>query len=294
MWQNLRDETRKRIAEAGIPAHTALYNVWDDDPAHAELFTEYFYDNCADDSDRNLFDCYRWLMTKNLRSSYASSGAETKRDLIAKFEEAYGPGGAVRIEWPGEITSWFATRDQLSGSADSLWKAEWDELSGDAEELAGDEEYKRWEQAHDAWTDWWRNNEFPLESIYDHCRERIGNWYKAYYDEVARMLDGAMPVVELDRDYIDSINKVHLDGLGEGDGLACIGFGYYVLMGEFSPGYLKAVDSYDHHWEGTLTMKKRGGAFSPGKVEVTGCYGDDQKWFKEAFRRVSKKEILFS
>ena len=35
------------------------------------------------------------------------------------------------------------------------------------------------------------------------------------------------------------------------------------------------------------------GAFSAGKVSVNGCHGQDQDWFKKAFRRVSKKAINF-
>src|SRR5215471_12508678 len=48
MWQNLSDETRRRIAAAGP---CALDSVRDLEPgsAHQELFVQYFTDNCDDE-----------------------------------------------------------------------------------------------------------------------------------------------------------------------------------------------------------------------------------------------------
>jgi hypothetical protein len=56
---------------------------------------------------------------------------------------------------------------------------------------------------------------------------------------------------------------------------------------------MNAVASYDKSWWGTVTMTAKGSRFNPGTVTVTGCEGDDQRWFKEAFRRVSKKAIKY-
>ena len=286
MWQNLSDETRQKIASAGMPPTITFLDDLQSAPNHQELFATYFQDNCDTEQDRRHWECYWWLSP---HSYELKTRSRSTADMRTRFEETYGPNGGLAIEWSSDITSWFAQRDQMEAERAALWNPKWDDI----EDPKG-AEWNQYSEANDRLYRFEQDNPYPWALILDEHVTRLRNWYKAYSDEVARMMDTPMPAYELDRGYIDSINKVNLDKLAVEEQVPYLGFGYYVLIGEHSSGYQKAVTSYDHSWSGTVTMKARGGAFSPGKVEVTGCSGDDQKWFKEAFRRVSKKAIDFA
>lgn len=284
MWRNLSEAQRKRIEEAGT-APDSMSGL-ESSSTHHDLFVEYFLDNCDDENDRRQWECYWWLKDKNLSSS--SYGRDP--ELETKFEATYGPAGGSPIDWPQEIISWYSTSKEMETSAQAAWKPDWDELEGSP----SDPDYENYQALNRQRIQWLNDHPYPFREAYLHCEKAVRNWYKAYFDEIARMHEVAMPYADLDLDYIDRLNKQNLDGMAEGSRTSCIGYGHYVLIGEFPPGYLKAVTSYDKSWAGGITMKARGGAFGPGKVEVVGCdNADDQKWFKEAFRRVSKKTIAF-
>jgi hypothetical protein len=284
MWRNLTDEQRKRIEDAGT-APESLQGL-ESHPPHHNLFIEYFRDNCDDENDRRQWECYWWLKDQDLTTSRTSYNSE----LETKFETTYGPAGGSAIDWPPEVLTWFSTRKELEDAAKAVWDPKW----GDLEGLPETPEYENYQVLNRQRIQWETDHPYPYPDIYSHCHKAVRNWYKAYFDEIARMHEVAMPYADLDLDYIDRLNKQNLDAMAEGARTSCIGYGHYVLIGEFPPGYVKAVTSYDKSWAGGLTMKARGGAFSLGKVEVVGCDDtDDQKWFKDAFRRVSKKAIAF-
>jgi hypothetical protein len=282
MWTNLTDDQRQRIKDAG----TAPNNPEDvENTPHRDLFYEYFRDNCDDANDRLQWECYWWLKDQG-PSLYGSRN----REVESKFEQMYSAVGATPIQWPPEIVSWYETREQLRATAEGAWLEKWDD---DPDTRKG-EAYEKWQDLNRQFLEWLSGHQYPFQEAYNHCRRTVSNWYKAYFDEIARMHEIAMPHADLDLDFIDSLNKKHLDELETGSRATCIGYGHYVLIGDFPPGYIKSVTSYDQHWAGALTMKQKGGAFGPGKVVVTGCdVPADQKWFKEAFRRASKKAITF-
>jgi hypothetical protein len=292
MWKNLSDKTRKRIEAAGLCYEQDFRNLKPGSD-HAELFVEYFEDNHDSEEARRKWDCYWWLSTKDLStldSSYLTN-TESKGGMLEKFESSWGPKGVTPVAWPSEISGWFAERDQLVGEAETRRQA-WntDPYAEDDEDNPAWQWYKDGKDVRDAFL---RNNPAPMFDAQLFCWHEVKAWFTAYVDEIARILQTAMPVQDLDTDYIDSLNEVNLKDLTEGQEVKVLGYGTFVLIGEFPPGYQSAVMSYDKAWYGTLTMKEKGGAFSPGKVSVNGCEGKDQEWFKMAFRRVSKKAIKF-
>jgi hypothetical protein len=307
MWRNLSDETRKRVETAG-PCETNKLDNLKPDSDHHELFVEYFADNCDDEEARRKWECYWWLSTKDLRSFNPNppkpgeyqrfmnirGGRESKTEVLEKFESSFGPQGATPIAWPSEISGWFPTRDQLEAEQQTLYEA-WNPDPNDPyrEDDEDDPKWQAWSKAWDKLSEWEDKNPVPMELALKLCRDDVQGWYTAFYDEIARMNQVEMPVRDLDTDYIDSLNEANLKDLTVGQEVKVMAYGTYVLIGQFPPGYEKAVMSYDKAWYGTLTMKEKGGAFSPGKVSVNGCEGQDQEWFKKAFRRVSKKAITF-
>ena len=282
MWTNLTDDQRQRIEAAG-PAPSNPEDV--EGTPHRDLFFEYFRDNCDDGNDRLQWECYWWLKEQGTAILVSRD-----RTIEAKFEQIYGAAGGTPIQWPSEILSWYQTRDQMEETTEAAWKEKWDD---DPDARKG-EAYEAWEELNRQRIQWLSDHPYPFQDMRSHCRHTVNNWYKAYFDEIARMHEIAMPFIELDLDFIDSLNQKNLDEMAAGARTSCIGYGHYVLIGEFPPGYIKAVTSYDHSWAGGLTLKQKGGAFGPGKVVVVGCdVAEDQKWFKDAFRRVSKKAITF-
>jgi hypothetical protein len=289
MWANLTDDVRKAIADAGDPP-TGLRSL-DDSPEHKELFFQYFADNCSDGPTWSLWSCYWWLADKDLNQASGGYSRSRGRSVDAEqFWEGFGPNGASPIAWPAEIVDWFAQAeawdDAIAAAYDPAWDAECDDDPGGPEFEA----YR--ELVDGRWT-WLQENPTPLRAALAFAEETVKGWYKAYVDEVSRMEGLAMTIGDLDLDYIDTLNKYNLDQLAVDEGLPCVGYGPYVLIGEFPPGYTNAVASYDKSWWGTVTMTAKGSRFNPGTVTVTGCEGDNQRWFKEAFRRVSKKAVKY-
>jgi hypothetical protein len=300
MWQNLSDETRKQIEAAG-PCQSTDVKQLQPDSAHYGLFLDYLEDNCDDPEADRKWDCCNWLASKDLKSftysladGRSTRRSESKGELLGEFEFLYGPQGATPITWPSEISGWFSTRDQLEDEIEARRQAF--NPDPDVDEEADDQKGPAWEAYKEAKAkgkEWSNNNPVPMQPALRFCQTHIEDWYKAFYDEIARMNQMAMPFVELDTDYIDSLNEVNLKDLTRGQEVKVMGYGTYVLIGQFPPGYENAVMSYDQAWYGALTMKEKGGAFGAGKVSVNGCQGKDQEWFKETFRRVSKKTITF-
>jgi hypothetical protein len=304
MWQNLSDETRKRIETAG-PCGTAKIDNLKLGSAHHDLFVEYFADNCDDGEARRKWECYWWLSSKDLSSfdpnppkpgdyrRYRNPReSEGPTALLGNFESLYGPRGATPISWPSEISGWFTARDQLEAEQDRLYKV-WSPNDPFADDDEEDPKWQEWSTAFDKLSEWKDRNPVPMEPALKVCQDDVQNWFTAFCDEVGRTNKEEMRLQDLDESYIDSLNKVNLDGLPPGKEVKVLAYGTYVLIGQFPPGYERAVMAYDKAWYGTLTITEKGGAFSAGKVSVNGCEGKDQDWFKKAFRRVSKKAITF-
>ena len=202
MWQNLSDETRKRIEAAG-PCD--LDSVRDLEPgsAHQELFVQYFTDNCDDEESSRKWDCYWWLSSKDLSSFDAHPAQpgsrryrsrrelESKTALLANFKLMYCPRGATPIAWPSEISGWFMTRDQLEDEEQTRRQA-WnrDHFADDDEEKAV---WQAWAQAFDKLKEWEENNPVPMEPALRFCRDDVECWYAAFYDEIRIMNQRAMP-----------------------------------------------------------------------------------------------------
>jgi hypothetical protein len=200
MWQNLSDETRKRIEAAG-PCD--LNSVRDLEPgsAHQELFVQYFADNCDDEESSRKWDCYWWLSSEDL-SSFAAHPAnrryrsrqesERKTELLGNFKLMYCPGGATPVAWPSEISAWFTTRNQLEGEEQRRRQA-WnrDHFADDDEEKAV---WQAWAQAFDKLKEWEENNPVPMQPALRICRDVVQGWYAAFYDEIRNMNQKAMPV----------------------------------------------------------------------------------------------------
>lgn len=292
MWANLTDDVRKAIAAAGPPPSTRYLRDLDDNPEHRDLFFQYFADNCSDPEALNLWSCFWWLNYKDLHQSgyHGDYYAHRMRRTVdvTQFWEAFGPEGASPVTWPAEVTEWFATTAAFDDATEGAWQPAWD-----AEDDPSGPEWDEYVALRDQESAWLADNPVPLPAAYYHANSMLSGWYTAYADEVSRMGGLAMTYVDLDLDYIASLNEHSLDALAEGDGVPCVGYGPYVLIGEFPPGYVNAVASYDKSWWGTVTMTARGSRFSTGSVTVTGCDGDDQRYFKDAFRKVSKKSIKF-
>lgn len=306
MWSNLTDETRKKIEAIGEGRVGSLSSLNPGTPYH-DLFVQYYMDNVTEAQDQRVWECYWWMRSQS-DSGYIytggaspdtlnggrvmASGSRGASETLKKFEDSFGPHGITPIDWPSEIVDWFRTREQLELEADEARDA-WDPSKEEDEYEPKSPEYAAWSDAVDRSREWSVGNPPPMEAVRKHCKGVVEGHFKAFDDEVSRMQGAAMTRFELDEDYIASLNEVNLKDLAEGAEVKCLGYGTYVLIGQFPPGYEKAVMSYDKAWYGTLTMKQKGGAFSPGKVTVTGCQGQDQEWFKTAFRRVSKKAISF-
>ena len=287
MWQNLSDDVRKAIEAAGpVPSVSILLNL-EHEPEHFELFSQYFTDNCGDEQTQNLWQCYWWLAYKDLDHAPYSRARGRSID-VDQFWESFGPAGDSPVSWPAEVADWFAQSDQWDAAIDAAWRPEWDDI----DDPSGPE----WD-AYEALTvqraEWAAENPVPLRAAFRYAEGVLREWYRAYSDEVSRMAGLAMTYSDLDLDYIDSVNTYNLDQLPAGEGLACVGYGPYVLIGEFAPGYMNAVASYEQAWWGTVTMTAKGSRFNPGAVTITGCDGDNQRWFKDVFRRVSKKAVKY-
>lgn len=91
-------------------------------------------------------------------------------------------------------------------------------------------------------------------------------------------------------------NTKYLKDMAEGDGASYWQWGPLTLLigesnreaGEF---LMTRTDS-GAAWEGTITMAERGGTFSAGKVNVTGCQNEGA--FKSLFGQLSKKTVKFN
>lgn len=287
MWQNLSDDVRKAIEAAGPAPGVTLVTDLENYPEHYELFFQYFNDNCSDADALNVWSCFWWLTNKDL--SLRPYGRRGNRAVeVDQFWEAFGPDGASPIAWPAEVTDWFAQSEQWDAAVAGAWRPAWD----DEEDPSGPE-WDAYSELADQRAEWSAENPVPLRAAFEHSHRTVREWYRAFADEVARMAGLAMTYADLDLDYIDSLNTYNLDQLPAGEGVTCLGHGPYVLIGEFPPGYVNAVASYDQSWWGTVTMTAKGSRFNPGTVTITGCDGDNQRWFKEAFRRVSKKAVKY-
>jgi len=286
MWANLSDDIRKAIDAAGETPQSM--QGLDDAPEHRDLFFQYFADNCSDADTQNLWDSYWWLAYRDLNPASYRSDRERRSVDLDLFWQGFGPDGASPIAWPEEIGGWFAQNEAWNQALEAAWQPAWD-----AEDDPSGPEWDAYEALIAERRAWVGENPVPLRAAFDYAGRVIGGWYKAYFDEVARIRGLAMTYADLDLDYIDSLNKYNLDALAAGDGVTCVGYGPYVLIGEFPPGYMNAVASYDQSWWGTVTMTARGKGLDPGKVTVTGCDTANQAYFKEAFRRVSKKAVKY-
>jgi hypothetical protein len=303
MWKDLSEETRKRIEAAGsLPTSLATLDL---NSPHHELFVQYFSDNCDDEEDRRKWECYWWMRSKDLASFTSvtdGSGrvryrprSEVMSETARQFQTAYAPLGATPIAWPAAIADWYTTRDQLDDEVEAAAEAvDATGLEPEDDKYQKSPEWQAWSTAVDKSRDWSVSNPMPVDAARKYCDDTVNGWFKAFGDEISRMQGQEMTYADLDEDYIASLNEQNLKDLAEGQEVKCLGYGTYVLIGQFPPGYERAVMSYDKAWYGTLTMKQKGGAFSPGKVTMTGCDGQDQEWFKTAFRRVSKKAITFA
>jgi hypothetical protein len=202
MWQNLSDDTRKRIEAAG-PCD--LHSFRDLKPGSdcLELFVQYFTDNCDDEEARRKWGCYWWLSSKDLSSfvpNLPTPGhrryrfrreSESKAELLGNFKSMYCPRGATPIAWPSEISGWFTTWDQLEDEEQTRRHA-WnrDHFSDDEEEKAV---WQAWAKAFDKLKEWEDDNPVPMEPALRFCRDDVQGWYAAFYDEIRNMHQKAVP-----------------------------------------------------------------------------------------------------
>lgn len=111
---------------------------------------------------------------------------------------------------------------------------------------------------------------------------------------------GDPTVVEMTRDRIDmavvdNFNELALKSLAEGisenfdqlDDLVII----HAPMATDEQPYVKWIRSQPGRKTGMVTMKAKGGAFSPGSISVSGA--SDKEALKAAVARVSKKKVVF-
>jgi hypothetical protein len=224
MWRNLSDETRKRIEAAGtcdLNSHRDLRPASD----HQKLFVQYFTDNCDDEEAIRKWECYWWLSSKDLSSFHPDPRkpddrrcrfrpqSESKTEVLARFESMYCPQGATPIAWPSEISGWFTTRDDLKNEEQrrrQAWNRDW--FADDEEEKAV---WQAWAKAFDKLKEWEENNPVPMEPALRFCRDDIQGWCAAFYDEIRNMNREAVPLEDLDADYINSLNEMNLKDLTE-------------------------------------------------------------------------------
>lgn len=289
MWNNLTDDIRQRVKAAGPAPNITVLGDLAADPEHEALFLRYFTDNCDDAGAQALWDAYSWLATKNLTSRGGFGGSVDA--LVDQFWTTWGPQGVTPAYWPAEVTDWFAYRDQHEQATTAAYLPAWDTID-DPEDYQSTPEYATYAAAVEAKYEWAKENPPPLEAARSYAHAQLRGWHKAYADEVSRMQGLAMVWADLDMDYIVRLNSYNLDQLQPGAWHDCVGYGPYVLIGDFPPGYVEAVTSYDQSWRGTVTMIARGKALDPGKVSVSGCPDSDRAFFKETFRKSSKKAIV--
>lgn len=101
-----------------------------------------------------------------------------------------------------------------------------------------------------------------------------------------------MALSDIDMAKVEELNQSAVKALNVGESLRFVQAGDVVLLGmNHNQAYYPLLRQEAECCEGTLKMVEKGGAFSPGKLAVSGS--SDTEAFKSAVRDFSKKKITF-
>lgn len=274
-WELKDEDLLKRIAAVTAPP-TDLQGLLSDE-LWVNAFSMWATDLGFQRGDYKASRLYHLWVDLN----YSASG-ET---ILARYVD---PSGELAIEWPTSVVDRF---ERVANGMDSEYSGALAETRAAATEM--------------------------LESYGSQFRDDVQVLQSAHVSEPTRP---AINLTKPDMGAVDRINQMVLKDLpeyksskGTADALRASQVKFYaagsvVLIGDNHPatyyGYLDALG----HTVGTITMMRRGGAFSPGRVEVAvndlinpggkplgdlvmPDQGDIRQAVTEAIGRVSNKEV---
>jgi len=276
MWEGLTEQQKQWILAAGHPPKATVVDLCKNED-HYTLFCQYIV---ANGGTVGLTNAVRYLYSAKHPDRLVMSDGDLVNDLITE----YGPGGPYDCDWDAELADWM--NQKVAGMVGL-------------------------DDVPDAYYAY--RHTYPMAAMWDGAQSALYPFAEAYGDEVFRIITASeamtdsggidqeayhrqtgaqLGIADLDRDYIDTLNKYVLDNLPPGGkAIWHLASGILLLdIGDTAPeSYVAALKMSDSYEAGRMLMAAKGSFGSRGSIQVEGC--TDEAAFKAAYRRVSDKSI---